>query len=112
MSKAQSRSTGVLWLVGLRFAIIFLQIIGLAVSIRVLGEAAYGVAVLMGTARILWQFVDLDIPQGLIQVLSKTFRVDEAKAWRTFQSGLFLHGIIGLVGGIGLMLGQIGRAHV
>ena len=107
MSKAQSRSTGVLWLVGLRFAIIFLQIIGLAVSIRVLGEAAYGVAVLMGTARILWQFVDLDIPQGLIQVLSKTFRVDEPKAWRTFQSGLFLHGIIGLVGGIGLMLGPL-----
>lgn len=107
MSETRSRSTGVLWLVGLRFVIIFLQIVGLAVSIRILGEEQYAVAVYLGTIRILWQFVDLDIPQGLIQVLSRTFKIDEAKAWTYFRSGLFLHLIIGLIGAAGLILGPL-----
>ena len=107
MSETRSRSTGVLWLVSLRFAIIFLQIIGLAVTVRVLGDEKYAVAVYMGTIRVLWQFVDLDVPQGLIQVLSKTFRVDETKAWRYFRAGLFLHFVIGFVGAAGLMLGPL-----
>ena len=107
MSDSQSRSKGVLWLVGLRFGIIFLQIISLAVSVRVLGDAAYGVATYFAIIRVLWQFVDLDIPQGLVQVLSKTFRVDEAKSWHYFRSGLFLHLIFGGVGAIGLILGPL-----
>jgi Polysaccharide biosynthesis protein len=106
MSEVGNRSKGVLWLVGLRFVIIFLQIIGLAVSVKVLG-AEYAVATYLGFIRVLWQFVDLDIPQGLIQIMSKTLRVDEPKAWRYFQSGLFLHLIIGLIGAIGLILGPL-----
>jgi O-antigen/teichoic acid export membrane protein len=85
--------------------IIFLQIVSLAVYFRVLGDSKYAVATYFATIRVLWQFVDLDVPQGLIQVLSKTFRVDEAKAWRVFRSGLFLHFAIGLIGGIGMALG-------
>ncbi len=106
MSEVGSRSKGVLWLVGLRFVILFLQLIGVAVSVKILG-AQYAVASYLGFIRILWQFVDLDVPQGLIQILSKTFRVDELKAWRYFQSGLYLHLIIGLVGAVGLMLGPL-----
>jgi O-antigen/teichoic acid export membrane protein len=107
MSENTGRSRGVLWLVGLRFVIIFLQIISLAISVRVLGEGPYAVAAYFATVRVLWQFVDLDIPQGLIQILSKTFRVDEAKAWLYFRSGLFLHLIIGAIGAIGLFLGPL-----
>ena len=92
---------------GLRFVIIFLQIISVAVAVRVMGLDNYAVAGYFATVRVLWQFVDLDIPQGLLQVLSKTFRVDEDKAWRTFRSGLFLHLVIGVVGGIGLILGPL-----
>ena len=107
MSSVLSRSTGVLWLVGLRFLIIFLQMIGLAVSVKVLGRGPYAVAGYLGTIRVLWQFIDFDVPQGFIQVLSKTFRVDENKAWRYFQSGLFLHLIIAVVGMVGMMLAPL-----
>ena len=113
MSEAPSRSKGVLWLVGLRFVIILLQIVSVAISVRILGIDNYAVAAYLSTIRVLWQFVDLDIPQGLIQILSKTFRVDEVKAWSIFRSGLFLQLIIGVVGGIGLMLGPLylGQSH-
>lgn len=107
MSEPTGRSRGVLWLVALRFFIIFLQIISLAISVRVLGEGPYAVAAYFATIRVLWQFVDFDIPQGMIQILSKTFRVDEAKAWKYFRSGLFLHFIIGAVGALGLFLGPL-----
>ena len=107
MSEAPSRSKGVLWLVGLRFVIILLQIVSLAISVRVLGIDNYAVATYFALIRVLWQFVDLDVPQGLIQILSKTFRVDEGKAWQYFRSGLFLHLVIGLVGCTGLILGPL-----
>ncbi len=107
MSETSSRSTGVLWLVGLRFVIIFLQIISVAAAVRVLGIENYAVAGYFATVRVLWQFVDLDIPQGLIQILSKTFRVDEEKAWNVFRSGLFLHLVIGALGAIGLYFGPV-----
>jgi O-antigen/teichoic acid export membrane protein len=106
MSEVGSRSKGVIWLVGLRFAIIFLQLIGLAVSVKVLGEQ-YAVATYLGFVRVLWQFVDLDVPQGLNQLLSKTFRIDELKAWRYFRSGLFLHFVIGIIGMVGLAFGPL-----
>ncbi|MBS1725185.1 MAG: oligosaccharide flippase family protein [Armatimonadetes bacterium] len=107
MPEEKSRSKGVMWLVGLRFIIIGLQIINLKVVVHYLGFEVYGIAVLIASVRALWQFVDLDIPQGLIQILSRTFRVDEAKAWRTFQAGLFLQAIVGLVGMAGMLLGPL-----
>lgn len=104
MPEPSGRSAGVLWLVVLRFVIIFLQIISLPISIHILGESLYGIAVYVGVIRLLWNFVDLDIPQGLIQVLSRTFRVDEERAWRYFRAGLFLQFLVGIVGAIGLFL--------
>lgn len=101
----KSRSAGVLWLVGLRFVIIALQIINIKYAVKFLGEGSYGIAILIANVRAMWQFVDLDIPQGLVQVLSRTFRVDEEKAWRYFRSGLFLHLVIGLIGMVGMFLG-------
>jgi O-antigen/teichoic acid export membrane protein len=88
-----------------------MQMIGLAVSVKVLGRGPYAVAGYLGVVRVLWQFIDFDIPQGFIQVLSKTFRVDESKAWRYFQSGLYLHLIIGLVGMVGMMLAPFYLGH-
>lgn len=105
MPSDRGRSAGVMWLVALRFFIIALQMINLKVAIHYLGFGVYGIAVLIANIRALWQFVDLDIPQGLIQILSRTFRVDEVKAWKYFQSGLFLQAIVGLVGLTGMSLG-------
>ena len=109
--KERSRSAGVLWIVGLRFIIIFLQLINLLVAIHVLGDVVYGIAVFVAGVRALWQFVDLDIPQGLIQILSKTIRVDEDKAWRYFRAGLFLQFLVGVIGAVGVSLGAIYFGH-
>ena len=109
--KERSRSAGVLWIVGLRFIIIFLQLINLRVAIHVLGDVVYGIAVFVAGVRALWQFVDLDIPQGLIQILSKTIRVDEDKAWRYFRAGLFLQFLVGVIGAVGVSLGAIYFGH-
>ncbi len=100
--KVRSRSQGVLWLVGLRFLILGLQMVNVKVAVDTLGWFAYGIAINIGIIRVLWQFVDLDIPQGMIQILSRTFRVETDRAWNYFRSGLFLHLIIGLVGMAGL----------
>lgn len=111
MPKERSRSAGVLWLVGLRFLILALQLINLKIAIKVLGDDAYGVAVLVATIRSLWQFVDLDIPQGLNQLLSANIRVDETRAWAIFRAGLFLHLAIGILGFVGMAAGPLYLPH-
>ncbi len=81
-----------------RFGWLALQILSLPIYVRTLGESNYGAAILITNIRAFWQILDLSAPQGILQLLSKTFKVDEPKAWRYFRTGLGIQAIVGLLG--------------
>jgi O-antigen/teichoic acid export membrane protein len=92
------KTTGGIWIMISRFGWLALQILSLPIYVRTLGESNYGAAILITNIRAFWQILDLSAPQGILQLLSKTFKVDEPKAWRYFRTGLGIQAIVGLLG--------------
>lgn len=92
------RTSGTILLMLSRFGWLALQVISIPIYIKTLGEKGYGIAVLMTNVRAFWQLLELSAPQGILQVLSRTFKVDEEKAWRYFRTGLGIQFVVGIVG--------------
>lgn len=98
------RTSGTILLMLSRFGWLALQVISIPIYIRTLGDKGYGIAVLMSNVRAFWQLLELSAPQGILQVLSRTFKVDEARAWRYFRTGLGIQFVVGILGFVILAL--------
>ena len=92
-------------MLGGRFGWLLLQLLSLALYVKVLGLGPYGIAVVVATYRGFMKLLDLEIPSGTLQRLSAAFRTDEGRAWGVFRTALTLQAAVALAGLVLLAVG-------